>query len=67
MACFFFIEMVQAQNFLYCVALRILSTIDRDRVNLACPETLDEVLRDFRMGGRFLLSLPVRLQGLRSF
>jgi len=37
MASFFFIEMVQAQKLLYSVASRTRSTIDRYRVNLACP------------------------------
>jgi len=48
MVSFFFIEMVQAQQVFYSVASHI--TIDRDRVNLACPETLGGVLRVFRLG-----------------
>jgi hypothetical protein len=64
--CFFLVEMVQAQKLSYSIASHTLSMVDRDCVNLACPDTLNEVLRDFEVGGDFFYRLEFDF-GRRSF
>jgi len=76
MACFLLIEMAEAQKFSYNIASDTLNMSNRNRVNLACPDALDGVLKNFKGGGDFFCRLQfdfgggdrfIRIMRIRDF